>query len=1325
MSLSVVWDTIEGAGKGGHTPHESPDTLFSNSTGHIVDLISEGEIEGLVDGDKSLYYNEVALKSDAGTYNFKGVTVTSNYGVEDQAALRGFDDVRTSVSVSQDLPADTYKTISFPNDGTTTAVEVTIEADSFFEVQKDGDTVGTRVSFVIEKSENGGSFEVVTNGTISGKQNDTYDVDYRIVINDTSGNTAVRIKRTTPDATSLKVNNKISFKLYTKITEHKLTYPNKAITGHIFDAKQFGNQLPSRAGKYRGIKCLVPHNYDPVKRTYTGTFTGALSGTKQYTNNPAWVFYDMVTSDRYGLGQFFDSSLIDIPSLYTLGKWCDDLVPDGISLPKSCTITRSSTTATVTCTAHGYKTGNFVKIAGASQSAYNGDFYITVTGVNTFTYTVAGSPATPATGTITCQKREPRWQCNAYITDRDDAFNVLKTMVTCFRGVLFWMDGKLWAQADLPRDPVKLVTNSNVIEGTFTYSGESNRSRNSVVNVSWNDPDLFYRRAIETYEDPNLIREIGWKTVDYQGFGCTTRAQARRLAKAVLYSQEYESELVTYKASFDHMAVDGDGPTGIAPGDVILIADHERGNAVGGGRIVTVPTSSTFVGLMDITECDWGTGTGTVYLEHAESGTVEWVTCSFDESTATVTLTGSPVEPLAPNDLYIIVESGFDPEPFRVIKISEVERNVLEVAAARYDEGKFAAIYDEFQFTSENIMRVRNGLHIDPPTNLTLSENYIYNPELYIRTIEANWTGVSDEYLDYYELSYSRDDDVWVKIISGSTAARIEHCRPGTYQVRVEAVNRLGIHSQAATATITLDLTPSDLAEGEINSLTLFGALDGSPEEVIVDGDGEVIVDTDGETVIDAASSGGTTFAGRDAFFTWKVVSPTTTYLTASAIPTIADTGFTDPRFRDCVVRMKTLDGVLLREESVVDTHYTYTFEKNFVDTNGDPHRAFTIEVSYRDIFGRESLPAVLSVVNPAPEVGDVTVETSDVVLTLKFDLPNDPDLAGSIVWLSTDTGFTPDDSTRVWKASGNAVMTVNSGTTYFYRYAHYDSFGDAELNISDEGTADSGSTIEIITGATSSNVNYQSDGTTITSNVVLPYSLVSNGVTVTSGVTWTYTVLDGTVNGKTSADGAQSLSGSGSTSLTISSMATSTAHIRIDATHSVAAPPLTLTLTRIIAPAGGSGGSGSVSQTSGFATSTYPWTNFVSFTSLPAITIPAGKTATSTVILLDVHWTPINQPSLGPWDVEFKLQRSISGVWTDIGSVQHSSPDPHIQNIGWLFVSHNGTMSATIPDTGLASGATYNYRVVARIGSGSASGNSGGMRYTSPSGGGVYITCP
>lgn len=1004
---------IEGAGGGGKgggsAPREAADSLFSNSTGQVVDLLSEGEIEGLVGGKEGLYYNETPYQIN-GTNNFYGATIVLNYGTEDQPALPGFDDVRTSVPVDQELPFDVYTTISFPNDGLHTAAEVTISTNNFFKVEDDGDTVGTNVTFVIEISENGGAFVEAVNATISGKQKDEYNVAYRIPIGDTDGNTAIRVKRTKPDSVSLRDNDEITFKLYTKITEHMLAYPNCAVAGHQFDAKQFGNRVPTRQYHLRGIKVNVPSNYDAVNRNYNGAWDGLLTTTPVYTNNPAWIFYDLVTNSRYGLGQFFDPAYIDLPSLYNIGRWCDDLIYKGNGVRTAASVTKSANAYTVTSTNHGFKNGDYIEILENGGVIYAKKVVYQAT-ADTFVYFDNAEPAAP-TGTVTVRQMEPRWACNTVINRRGEAFNVIKEMVSCFRGILFWMESKLWAMADQPQDAIKVVTNANVIDGTFTYSGESNRRRYSVVKVAWNDPAIMYRRGTEVYEDADLIREIGWKPVDYGAFGCTSRSQARRLAKAILYEQENGSEIVTYRASFDHSAADGDnGPVGVAPGDIIYVADSERGNAVAGGRILSVSGS-----VLTLDRDTGATDTGaSVYIEHAD-GTMETVACDY--SNDQITLTGTPTGTVAANDLFILIESGAQAEPFRVVKISEVDEHLYEVAAVRWDEGKFADVYAEEEYGEDDIMVPPDPTYAIAPTGpISFTESYVYSTDIRTRTLELAWTATTDEFLHYYEVSYSKDGDNWVTLPPTSTPGiKIEGIRSGTYEFRVATRSRIGVYSEALEGTYVVDTVPTTgtLDNGIITGLAL--------------------------------EQGGTTFSGRDAKLTWTLDTPMSQYLTARSVTGI-DQGIADPNFRDCIVRVRQTDNTLIREDSVIDTMYAYTWEKNAEDNGGTPLRDLKFDIHYRDVYGRESIASSITVNNPAPTFPSAPTATGVAEgVVVSITEPTDLDYVGVKIYMAlSSVGVTTNPSDLVYQGPSGSSITLPAidDTEHQVIVVPYDIFGD------------------------------------------------------------------------------------------------------------------------------------------------------------------------------------------------------------------------------------------------------------------------------------------
>jgi len=954
---------LEGeGGKSARAPKEAPDSLFSNNIARIVDLLSEGEIEGLVDGLKSVYYNEVALQAPDNSFNFTGAAVTANYGSADQNALAGFPNVKTTVSVGQDLPFNVNKTISFPNDGTVTQVVVTIAAASFFEVDEDGDTNGTSVSFVIEVSEDGGTFQQAFNGTISGKQTDEVTFDFPVTILEPTGNTAIRVRRTTSENTSLRVNDDITFRNYTQVIEHKFNYPNLAYVGHVVDAKQYGDRLPTRQYHARGIKCRVPHNYDPVTRTYTGPFNGTLTADKHYTNCGPWILHEIVTNKRFGLGRFFDASYVDIPSLYQLGQWADGYRARGTEGQDGLTDDFDASTG-----AHGVPDGR-------------GGF-------------------------------EPRWTTNAYVKDRGAAFNFLKELVSSFRGNLFWMQAKLWAIGDQRRDPVKIVNNSNVEGGIFTYSGESNRSRYSVVNVAFNDPDLFFRRGIATHEDPELIRELGYKPKDFGAFGCTSRSQAIRLAKALLFTQEYESEIVSYTASFDHMQVYGDGPDGMSPGDIILIADRERGNAVAGGRVKAIAGNAV---TLDRDTGAVANTVGTLYVEHAD-GEVEWINCTYNADG--VLFTAVPVQPVATNDLFILIDGGFDAEPFIVLKIKEDGPNKVEVTAVKYNEQRYAEIYGDQTIDEQRYMTLDDPEQVQVPAlPVTFEESYVTNVEDYNRTLDVEWGRSADPFLSHYRLRWSRQFGEWETMdrLPGPTA-KLRNVKAGTYRVQIVAVNRLGIESQP--------LYDEHVVAGVPDTVTL------------------PIGDVSNPTTPD----GGNMFEGGPVRIDFDVTNPLGSFL-EDGIGIVDPNILLDPTFRDILVTVRDpSDSSILRQTAVIDRFFEYSFEDNLADTNGTPLRTLDIEIQYRDRFGRIGSTSTTTVTNPAPVfVTQPTLTPAYDGFDVATERPVDPDFAGIKVYASL--------TSPVQLIAGNLKYEGPNTSTYIPQIADgehyvvvvpYDVFGD------------------------------------------------------------------------------------------------------------------------------------------------------------------------------------------------------------------------------------------------------------------------------------------
>ena len=315
-----------GGGKGGggsaRIAQEDPNNLQSNAVARIIDLVGEGEIYGLVDGLKSVYIDNTPLQNEDDTFNFSGVEIEERVGLTVQSHVGGFDGIEATTDVSTEITTvdPVIRTIT---NLSVDAVRLTLQLPSLSKQNaENGDLNEHEVSIAIDVRESGGNWSQVKQDTISGKTTSPYQRSYRIDLNG-SGPWDVRFRRITDDSDSSIINDKTYFASYTTIIDSKLTYPDTAYIAFKVDAKQFGNSIPERAYHVRGLIVNVPDNYNPLTRTYTGLWGGNFK--RAWTNNPAWIFYDLATNKRYGAG--LDS--VDKWSLYQIGRYCDESVDDG------------------------------------------------------------------------------------------------------------------------------------------------------------------------------------------------------------------------------------------------------------------------------------------------------------------------------------------------------------------------------------------------------------------------------------------------------------------------------------------------------------------------------------------------------------------------------------------------------------------------------------------------------------------------------------------------------------------------------------------------------------------------------------------------------------------------------------------------------------------------------------------------------------------------------------------------------------------------------------------------------------------------------------
>lgn len=320
---------IKGA-KGGsdkpRTPKESPDSLVSIAYARLIDLISEGEIYGLVNGSASIYLDETPASTSGGS-SFSGFSWEQRTGSQDQSYLAGFPQVENEINIGVELQASAPWVRSITNTDLS-AVRINFTVPRLAKQNaSNGDTTGYRVDYAIDVAIGLGAYQEVLTGAFNGKTTGGYERSVRIDLPEGSGGWRVRVRRLTPNSTSSTIADTVNIKSFTEIIDAKFRYPNSAIVGVSFDAETFGGSVPRRGYHARGRIIRVPTNYDPDSRTYSGTWNGTFK--LAYSNNPAWIYYDLLLHPRYGLGDRIDATQVDKWGLYQIGQYCDQLVSDG------------------------------------------------------------------------------------------------------------------------------------------------------------------------------------------------------------------------------------------------------------------------------------------------------------------------------------------------------------------------------------------------------------------------------------------------------------------------------------------------------------------------------------------------------------------------------------------------------------------------------------------------------------------------------------------------------------------------------------------------------------------------------------------------------------------------------------------------------------------------------------------------------------------------------------------------------------------------------------------------------------------------------------
>ncbi|MDY0572769.1 phage tail protein [Pasteurella multocida] len=691
-------------GGGGHTPYEAPESGQSKQFVSIVEIVSEGQIKGLVDGVKSVYLDNTPLQASDDSYNFKNVEAQGRIGTQDQEVMEGFNTSEKEIAVSTQVKKLTPITRTV-TDRKVSRLRLTLGVQSLFHQNEKGDTYGSKVDFTITIGERS---HLVS---ISGKYSSQYlkQVEFGDL---PPVPFQVKVERVNADSKSQRLQNNTIWASYTEIIETQFAYPNTAILGIRFDSEYFSS-IPTRTYEIYGIEMKVPSNYDPVNRTYTGLWDGTFKVA--WSNNPAWVLYDLMTNKRYGLGWRLGSFNVDKWTLYQVAQYCDQLVPDGFG------------------------------------------------------------------------GKEPRFTCNAWLTEQRKAYDVINDICSIFRAMPVWNGQEFTVVMDRPADPVWTYTNANVISGEFSYQYSAQKARHNEIHVEYVDASDSYERKIEIISDDDLIRRHGLNIKKVTAFGCTSRGQAFRTGKWILETERLETKTVTF-------AVGAEGLMHL-PGDIIRIADCHYADTNIGGRVLAVDGRKV---TLDREITPWDKSYLTYINQEAKHTDIRIVNVNGNE----VTLESEPVG-LAEFGVWSLTTQEINVQLFRALTINEEEQGQYTIVALQHEPQKEAIVDNGAVFEPRETTLSTAGLDKVSHVN-----------------VQANGDGVALSF--DYVVKHSAMVKYQIKLYKAGTFYKIydDLTSPnykftglpdGEYTAEIRAKNEQGQLSEAVTKSFNISFAVSEL----------------------------------------------------------------------------------------------------------------------------------------------------------------------------------------------------------------------------------------------------------------------------------------------------------------------------------------------------------------------------------------------------------------------------------------------------------------------------------------------------------------------------------
>ena len=745
---------ILGSGGGGSPPPPPqptrvPDTLHSRQFATIQDLISEGEIEGFATASKenrqkgTANYNRAALKdvflndtpvlkSTANSanpattdFNHQDVTFVPRFGTSSQNFIAGIrtSESPTAVGVTVTQSSPVTRTISNTN---VDAVKVTLTWPQLQKVTNDGDILGLTVRYKVQIQYNSGGFSDVIVDKVTGRSADAYQRDLRINLTGAFP-VDVRVVRTTADPPNSNTRSEFQFTSFSEIIDNRSRYLNSAYTHLRLDSEKFSS-IPTRKYRIRGIKVRIPG-------------AGASgSGTPQVDNATGRI--------NYPSGYIFNGVM-------------------GAAVYTNCP--------------------SMILLDLLTNSRYGLGDHISDSNLDLFSFVAASKYANEevddGTGSGT---KEARFSCNVNIQKESEAFDVINDLSSVMKCMPIWTAGAITITQDKPTDPSYLFNLSNIASAGFSYTGSSLKQRHSVVRVSYFNMDS-QEIDYEDVEDSTAINKFGVSVKQIKAFGCTSRNQAARLGRSILFAEQRESEVISFTTSIDSGAV-------VRPGSVIAVNDPVRAGARRGGRVVAAtttkitidsPGNTTLPDISDNPKISVILPDGTV----EERNIVNYT--GGNEANVSSAFSQTPNV----NTIYLLSSTSLETQLFRVITVEEQDDVTYQISALSYIPGKYAFIEDGTTLPERNVSLLTELK--DPPGNLIVEETTVVINNIARSKVIISWQPVQG--VSKYSVSYKFEDGNYITGESYSPDFEILDSQKGNYEVQVSSYNALLQLSSVAT----------------------------------------------------------------------------------------------------------------------------------------------------------------------------------------------------------------------------------------------------------------------------------------------------------------------------------------------------------------------------------------------------------------------------------------------------------------------------------------------------------------------------------------------